>query len=156
MNRRAIVALAILFMLAADKPSQQALQKKGSQQALQEDRHLMAGTWSPVALEHDGQPSPILPDERLSFGVDGKMRLESGGKLVAVAVTTIDPSKTPKAIDLEMIEGALKGEKYKGIYEITRDTLRICRSANGAKRPISFSTKGSLDTYLAVCRRASR
>ena len=58
----------------------------------------------------------------------------------------LDPTKTPKAIDIEVASGEHKGVVYLGIYELDGDTLRICFAMpDRPVRPTEFSAgKGSV------------
>jgi len=141
-----LVAVAA-FLLAADKPSQEAVQK---------DRELMAGTWITVSGESDGAAIAVPRNQRLIVQPDGKIRLEREGDLVGGATTTIDPSITPRAIDIEVIEGTMQGQKYKGIYEVSKDALKICRSGDRGERPSVFSTKPGTGERMAVFKRAAK
>jgi uncharacterized protein (TIGR03067 family) len=61
-------------------------------------------------------------------------------------VKTLDPTKTPKEIDIEVASGKYKGVVYLGIYELKGDTLRICFAMpDRPVRPTDFSAgKGSV------------
>jgi uncharacterized protein (TIGR03067 family) len=61
-------------------------------------------------------------------------------------VKTLDPTKTPKAIDFEITSGTYKGVVYLGIYELDGDTLRICFAMpDRPVRPTEFTAgKGSV------------
>src|SRR5262249_14444817 len=65
----------------------------------------------------------------------------------------VDPTKTPKAIDV-YIPGAMKFKAHvKGIYELKKDQLRICLPlSTEAGRPAKFSSKDFRCLY--VLRRA--
>jgi uncharacterized protein (TIGR03067 family) len=135
------------LFLAADKPSQDAVRK---------DRELMAGTWITISGERDGASITVPRSQRLIVRPDGKIRLEREGDLVGGATTTIDPSVTPKAIDIDVTEGTMQGEKYKGIYEVSKDTLKICRSGDRGERPSGFSTKAGTGERMGVFKRAPK
>jgi uncharacterized protein (TIGR03067 family) len=142
-----VLIAATGLLLAADKPSRDAVQK---------DRELMAGTWLTVSAESDGAAIAVPRNQRLIVHPDGKIRLEREGNLVGGAITTIDPSVTPKVIDIEVTEGTMQGQKYKGIYEVSKERLKICRSGDRGKRPISFSTKPGTDERMAVFKKAPK
>jgi uncharacterized protein (TIGR03067 family) len=132
------------LLLAADEPPQDAVQK---------DRELMAGIWSTVSGESDGATIAVPRNQRLIVQPDGKIRLEREGDLVGGANTKIDPAANPKAIDIEVTEGTMQGQKYKGIYEVSKDTLKICRSGDRGERPSVFSTKAGTGERMATFKR---
>ena len=61
-----------------------------------------------------------------------------------------------KAIDIEVTEGTMQGQKYKGIYEVSKDALKICRSGDRGDRPTGFSTKPGKGERMAVFKRATK
>jgi uncharacterized protein (TIGR03067 family) len=141
-----MIAATALF-LGADKPSQDGVQK---------DRDLMAGTWITISGESDGASIAVPRNQRLIVYPDGKIRLEREGDLVGGAVTKIDPLAKPKTIDIEVIEGTMQGQTYKGIYEVSRDGLRICRSGDRGERPKAFITRPGTGERMAVFKRVPK
>ena len=58
---------------------------------------------------------------------------------------TVDPSTTPRSIDVEITRGSNIGKKMLGIYEVRGDRLVICWGEPGSdKRPKKFATKLSV------------
>jgi uncharacterized protein (TIGR03067 family) len=56
-----------------------------------------------------------------------------GGQLLMKARFTLDPTRKPKTIDYEMIDGWTKGKKQLGIYELEwREFLQALRRAPAA------------------------
>ena len=109
----------------------------------------MAGTWSPVSAENNGfkVPEDGLKDTRRALDAEGKWTMRRGEETVLQwKVKTLDPTKTPKAIDIEVASGSHKGVVYLGIYELEGDTLRICFAMpDRPVRPTDFSAgKGSV------------
>jgi len=134
----AIGVVALLVVAAA--PAEDAAKKEMAQ---------LEGEWSMVSGEADGQS---LPDEMVRTGKrvakDGVTTITMGGQPYFKAKFTIDPAKKPKAIDYDMTEGATKGKKHLGIYELDGDTLKFCFAAPGKDRPTEFTAKeGSQQTY---------
>jgi uncharacterized protein (TIGR03067 family) len=64
-----------------------------------------------------------------------------GGQVFMKAKITLDPSKKPKTIDYQMIEGFTKGKKQLGIYEMDGDTFKSCFGAAGDERPKDFTSQ---------------
>jgi uncharacterized protein (TIGR03067 family) len=135
------------LFLAADKPSSDAVQK---------DRELMAGNWITISRESDGESIAAPHNQRLIVQLDGKIRLETEGELVGGATTKIDPSASPKTIDIEVTEGTMQGQEYKGIYEVSKERLRICRSGDRGERPSVFGTKAGTGERMATFKRAPK
>ena len=70
------------------------------------------------------------------------------------AKITIDPTKKPKTIDYQVIDGPTKGKKHLGIYELAGDTLKSCFGAPGAERPTDFTSKPGDKHTATVWKRA--
>jgi uncharacterized protein (TIGR03067 family) len=77
----------------------------------------------------------------------------NGDQVFMKARISIDPSKSPKAIDYLMLAGPSKGEKQLGIYEIDGDTLRFCFASPGKMRPTEFTAKKGSGNTLSTWKR---
>lgn len=99
----------------------------------------LKGVWKVVELEADGKKAPANEIEGMRWTIDDKEILAKDpgepGKKVSF---TIDPSKSPKEIDLEPLEGTEKGKKLGGIYELDGDKLKVC--VGDKVRPTDFKT----------------
>lgn len=109
----------------------------------------MAGTWMPVSAENNGfkVSEDSLKDTRRYFDANGRWTMRRGGETVLEWKTkALDPTKTPKTIDIEVASGSYKGVVYLGIYELDGDTLRICFAMpDRPVRPTEFTAdKGSV------------
>jgi len=116
--------------LTADKPAAQLQPAKSDKDALQ-------GEWKVVDAKIDGKANP--DEEAL---LKGKFYVFKGGKLTArlEADYTINPSKTPKELDLIPTEGpaAEKGKTFRAIYELKGDDLKISSNGPDQPRPKTF------------------
>src|SRR5881398_663411 len=113
----------------------------------QGDLDKLRGTWLTVSLVNDGKtlvdektPPKSGPATKLVY--DGnKWMIRVGDKTVAGGVFTIDPTKTPKQIDI-LDETGTKNDKTKlGIYELDGDTYKYCLAPAGKPRPTDFTSK---------------
>jgi uncharacterized protein (TIGR03067 family) len=147
------MSLAILFCVlgftataswADDKPDVEKELKK------------FQGAWTFESSESGGQkfPADQLKDLVLTF--DGaKHTVKNGSALIQAGTQTIDPSKSPKAIDVTLTEGPTKGVML-GIYEIDGDTLKVCFSMGGKNRPTEFKSPAGSETFFNVHKRAKQ
>ncbi len=86
-----------------------------------------------------GRDGLFIEDGKIFWTHDGK---ERGGQKGDV---TIDPSTSPKSIEVEVTRGGNIGKKLLGIYEIKGNKLTICWSEpGGEKRPKKFVTKTAI------------
>jgi uncharacterized protein (TIGR03067 family) len=123
-------------------------------EAVKKDLAKMQGEWSMVSGSADGQsmPDEMLKEmKRVCKGNEATTTMN--GEIYLKAKFTIDPSKSPKTIDYQMLEGPTKGKKQLGIYEIEGDTFKACFSKPGAERPTEFSGKPGEGRTFSVWKR---
>ena len=116
MITRRSVCLAVVFLTALALPSL-------ADEAADKEARRLDGTWRFLSLESDGDKAPreviqewrwVIRDGVLTIPGEGKSSLE------------VDPSKTPKALDMTSLEGKSKGKSFQCIYKIDAGRLTIC------------------------------
>ena len=114
----------------------------------------LEGEWEMVSGSANGV---AMPDEQVKaarrIAKNGETTMRVGGLLFMKAKFTIDPTKSPKAIDYDMIDGFTKGKKQLGIYKLDGDTATFCFGAPGKARPDDFTSKPSSERTLSVWKR---
>ena len=137
-----LTALTIVPAKAQDNP------------AIKKDMAQLQGEWSMVSGTADGYtiPEAMLPNSKRVCKGD-EITVTVAGQLVMKAKITIDPSKTPKTIDYQVIEGPTKDKKHLGIYELDGDTFKSCFGAPGAERPTDFTSKPGDKRTASVWKR---
>src|SRR5262249_26183745 len=85
-----------------------------------------------------------------------KHTLKMGDKVVQAGTQKIDPSKSPKTIDVTMTEGPSKGAIMLGIYEIDGDTLKVCFDREGKKRPTEFKSPPGSQNFFNAHKRVKK
>jgi uncharacterized protein (TIGR03067 family) len=115
------------------------------------------GTWTFESVVMAGKEEPAANFKNSTLTFDGaEHTVKNGNDVIQVGTQTIDPSKSPKTIDVTITEGPSKGMVMLGIYEISGDTLKVCFDMEGKKRPTEFkSAPGSL-TFLNVHKRVKK
>ncbi|MFO0798107.1 MAG: TIGR03067 domain-containing protein [Gemmataceae bacterium] len=118
------------------------------------DRAALQGTWVLDAATLEGRDHAddfrgmklVLAGDR--YTIDFGPNTDKGNY-------TLDPTKTPKRIDVRSAEGPFKGKTLPGIYELKGDTLRLCLDADGKadKRPAAFEAPGTTRNMLLTYRR---
>ncbi len=126
----------------------------GPEDGAKKDLAAMEGEWKLVAMEVDGKP---VAAERLvsaKLTIRGKnYTLISRNKQHEIELK-LDPSKSPKEIDMTFLDGPNKDRVGKGIYEIDGDKLKICRSLDPQdERPKDFKTEGKINYFVMVWER---
>jgi uncharacterized protein (TIGR03067 family) len=133
--------------LADDKSSSQAELDK------------LRGTWLTVSMIANGKtlvdettappPGPVT-----KFAYEGnKWMVIVDGKTVASGILRVDPTKTPKQIDILDESGVTNGQTKLGIYELNGDTYKYCLGPSGKPRPSEFVSKEGSGDVLGVSRR---
>jgi uncharacterized protein (TIGR03067 family) len=101
----------------------------------------VAGKWSAVSFSEGGKaaPSESIKDVKLNFD-DRTYTNLLGTEVVEEGGYKVDPSKSPKTIDLEIKKGPDAGKKQLGIYKIEGGRLTFVFARPGSDdRPKSFT-----------------
>ena len=131
----ALACIALMMARADDK------------EVVKKDMEQLQGEWS--MLMPDGKP---IPDSKRVCKED-ETTVTFGGWLMMKARFTIDPSKKPKTIDYQIIDGEGKGKRRLGIYELDGDTVKFFFGAPDAERPKDFSSKLGEGQSVSVWKR---
>jgi uncharacterized protein (TIGR03067 family) len=141
---RIVLLLTAFHALAGDEP-----QKKRTDD--------LKGSWSVVSMTLGGQPAPedLVKNYEATFdgrnykNIIGKEVLEEGDY-------TIDETKSPKTIDLDIKTGPDHGKRQLGIYKIDGETLTLVFSEpDSGDRPKSFETSPGIVVLKIVLKRSS-
>jgi uncharacterized protein (TIGR03067 family) len=101
------------------------------------------GTWTFDRVEAAGKVEPAD-------------NFKQGAETVMAGSLKLDPSKSPKTIDVTVADGINKGANMLGIYEITADTLKVCFDPEGKKRPTEFKTAAGSPVFVNVHKRVKK
>lgn len=127
-----------------DEPSGKGLEKQ-----IDADRKDIRGTWQVTYSEDSGRIAPQKMLKELRFVIDEQnLTTEIGGRK-SVSMYKLDPSSSPKSIDLTE-----SGRTKQGIYDLVGDTLRICIAESGKQRPTAFDSQpGSANDLIIMLKR---
>ena len=122
--------------------------------AAKKDLAALQGTWTLVAMEVEGKE---VPPEKLTTATltirDKKYSLLAGKQLHEVEIS-LDPSKTPKEIDMKFLDGPNKDRVGRGIYHLEGNMLKICRGLDPQQeRPREFKTESQINYFVMVWQR---
>jgi uncharacterized protein (TIGR03067 family) len=119
------------------------------------DRKALQGEWAVEALEYNGKDYTdkykiafACKDDVLTVQGDGAVRKE-----YAKLTFKLDPSTTPKCVDLTVAGGVQKDAKLEGIYELKGDELRLCVKVFGSDRPTEFKSPAGASIALLTLKR---
>jgi uncharacterized protein (TIGR03067 family) len=121
--------------------------------AVARDMKLLQGNWTLESFVANGKDVPAEKIQKIKLTIKGDRYLVDFGKQKMELKFTIDPTRKPKTMDLINTKDDKK-TVTPGIYEITGDTLRICRGTEtGQARPTEFAAKEGSKLALSVYRR---
>ena len=101
----------------------------------------LEGEWQMVSGVFNGKPldqSMVKWCKRVTQG--NVTAVIAGPQTMLKARFTLDPSRTPAAIDYVNLEGASRGKGQAGIYELKDGILRVCMAAPRKPRPTAFES----------------
>jgi RNA polymerase sigma-70 factor (ECF subfamily) len=105
----------------------------------------LQGEWKAVEVEIQGEKSPEDQVKNFRVVIKGDiLNIEVGNLGIRRKKFKLDPTKTPKAMDLTSLDGPAKGKDHAAIYELEKGRLRICFpdwTGGPAKRPPEFRTQ---------------
>lgn len=115
------------------------------------------GTWTIESSEAGGMAIPPGDLKGLIVIFEGdKHTVKNGADVVQIGTQKLNPSKSPKTIDVTMTDGPNKGVVMLGIYEIDGDTLKVCFDPQGKKRPTEFRSPAGSANFVNVHKRVKK
>jgi uncharacterized protein (TIGR03067 family) len=143
------LAIALLVVLTASSYAGDA------PDAVAKDLAKLQGEWAMVSGVADGMPMPeaLLPTAKRTCKGD-EVTVVVAGQVIMRAKVTIDPSKTPAAIDYDVLEGPTKGKKHLGVYAFEGGQFKSCFAAPDGERPGDFTSKEGDRRTASVWKRA--
>ena len=115
------------------------------------------GVWRFESVVAGGKKAPAdqLKGTTVTFKGD-KYTVKKDNEVIQVGIQKLNPTKSPKAMDVRIIEGLNKGAVMLGIYEIHGDTLRVCFDEGGKTRPTEFKSPAGSQTFVNVHKRIKK
>ena len=152
--RISLVALCCAVGFAASGGSGALAHDKAD---LEKEVRKFQGTWTIESSVTGGEEIPPGELKGVVVIFEGdKHTVKKGDEVIQVGIQKLDPSKSPKTIDVTMTEGLNKGAVMLGIYEIDGDTLKVCFDPQGKKRPTEFKSAPGSQTFVNVHKRVKK
>jgi uncharacterized protein (TIGR03067 family) len=128
---------------------------QGPDEAKRKDLEKMQGEWQAASYVVDGMQLPDDDAQALFRTVKGEQyTVFRFSKPIGKGTFTIDATKKPKTIDSQPAQPNVK--PILGIYELDRDTLKVCNARPGQERPQEFASKPGSGHTLTVWQREKK
>jgi uncharacterized protein (TIGR03067 family) len=113
------------------------------------------GLWALTSGVSKGESMPEATVNTIRLALrSGKYSVRVGNQ-VDQGTYTIDASKTPKTLTLEGTSGPNKGKKMLAIYELEKETLKVCYDTSGKAFPEKFESKPDTASFLATYKKSA-
>ena len=143
------VVVCLLAPLAAASTTRPATAPRGG------DATGVRGSWTCVSAVVDGKPLPEKTVRKLKLVLTAdRYKTERGDEVLFDSTYRLDPGHKPARIDMIGTEGDAAGKPAPGIYALDGDTLKICYTMPGGKRPERFESAAGSGVFLVVWTRA--
>jgi uncharacterized protein (TIGR03067 family) len=118
--------------------------------ALRDELNRFEATWKFVSIEIEGRsiPAERFTEDRLVL--KGKQFTTTVGGNTTEGTFKIDPTTSPKSIEITFTDGPGKDNTQKGIYELEGNRQKICWAGMGKPRPTEFEAKPKSGRLLQV------
>jgi len=120
--------------------------------AAQDDLKALQGTWTVASYSMLGRPVDPKSVEGKKWIFSGEELVWQDGSAKQHRTIKLDPTKSPKWIDLTLHSGSESSVVHKAVYQLDGDILKVCSGATGA-RPDAVESKPGTHTESFVLKR---
>jgi uncharacterized protein (TIGR03067 family) len=120
-------------------------------EAAKKDLAKLQGVWTMTAMETEGHVLAAEDFEgRNSLYEGDALSLRAGETVRRRGIVTLDPTRTPKAMNTWDTDGPYADQTLPGIYELDGDNLKVCFARPGEPRPSKFSSNQEGGGFLVA------
>ena len=147
MRRHGLITLTVVLWAAADLSAvaDRPDKKKQKPDPVKEELKRLEGVWD-YAVSRGDLHVTIRNGQYTSADSKGKVALSARMK--------IDPTKSPKWLDMVYTAGPYQGTTLAALYELKGDTLTLCIALSGVSRPTALQQGAKYD--LCTLRRRKK
>ncbi len=145
MTWHALAIASLALMMGADEAP--------PQEAVKRDLELFQGTWTVNSMEMDGKFVPEEKRKKVKLTLKGEHFTFDNGEGPEPGLYKIDPTKTPKQLNIVITEGQDKGKVYLVIYKFEDGKMIQCMELSNKNRPDKFTGNAGTGCALEVWQR---
>lgn len=147
--------LVAAALVAASPPADEGRPEGGGESAAAaKEAARFQGEWTMVSLRVDGKEADSGITRSWLLVVEGDQYNPGSGELSIAYTFRLDPSRTPKAIDLTPVDGPYSGRLFRSVYALEGDLLTVCRPLDpSADRPAGLSSRRGSGTTRVVWKK---
>jgi uncharacterized protein (TIGR03067 family) len=135
MNARFAWVVLIPLLVAAGNPQDEAAKK---------DLQAMQGSWTVLTYIAHSRPTLRSDMAKMKLSIKDNVSTFVQPKTTSHGTYTLDASKNPKWLDIELTDGPNKGKKKLGLYALENGQLKICVAEVGDPRPTELSAGSNI------------
>jgi uncharacterized protein (TIGR03067 family) len=118
---------------------------------------LVQGVWTFESQVVDGKERSATELKPMTITYEGeRWTLKRGDEVFSAGTQKVDPTKSPRTVDVTITEGKRKGEVLLGIYELDGDALKTCLAPQAKGRPTAFASEAGSGAYLNIQKRVKK
>ena len=120
-----------------------------------EDLKILQGEWNLVEIQSDivNKKGDQINGFTLYINKNNFIYKKNGIAIEPAIIFHIDPSRMPKLIVLEVVDGVAKGAKREGIYELDKNLFKFNMSLKGRSIPMTIEPKKGEGQSLAIYKK---
>jgi uncharacterized protein (TIGR03067 family) len=145
-----VLLFAVALTASASGPDKQ-------DDAVKKELKKLQGAWVSSSVTYNGKEYFADGKPGLRFVFKGDVATIEGNDAVkkeyAKLRVKLDPSTTPRLLDMTITEGVQKDAAMEGIYELKDDELKFCVKVFGNDRPTKFEAPAGSSIALVVLKR---
>jgi uncharacterized protein (TIGR03067 family) len=112
------------------------------------------GTWKIEQAELNGTKWPDALTQQFTLVLENEKYQLLSKSPTDEGTAKLDASKKPKTMEIKGVKGPNQGKTFLAIYEVDKDTLKICYDLSGKAYPTEFTSPANSGRFLVTYKRS--